>query len=132
MTGSPFAVCSHLGSWNVMFECSSGNKIVFFWGVKYHTNLIQYMHCQVIVKGFVLRDTFNLNYFRFSITLLVNVKLCLNKICYKQYKMELKKVWRYQRANQKYETKEGNTMQWPKEKGQTITSLVMYNIYVHI
>ena len=23
MTGSPFAVCSHLGSWNVMFECSS-------------------------------------------------------------------------------------------------------------
>ena len=43
--------------------------------------------------------------------------------------MELKKVWR---ANQKYETKEGYTMQWPEEKGQTLTSLVMYSIYVHI
>jgi hypothetical protein len=38
MTGSPFVVCSHLGSWNVMFESS----LLFL--VKYDTNLIQSMH----------------------------------------------------------------------------------------
>ena len=64
--------------------------------------------------------------------MLVNVKICLNNICYKQYNMELKKVSMYQRGNQKYETKEGNTMQWPEEKGRTINSVVMYSIYVHI
>jgi hypothetical protein len=25
MTGSPFAVCRHLGYWNVMFACTAGN-----------------------------------------------------------------------------------------------------------
>ena len=31
-----------------------------------------------------------------------------------------RKVWRCQWGNQKYETKEGQTIQWPKEKGQAI------------
>ena len=30
----------------------------------------------------------------------------------------LRKVWRYQKGNQKKWIKEGQTTQWPKEKGQ--------------
>jgi membrane-bound acyltransferase YfiQ involved in biofilm formation len=46
------------------------------------------MLCQVIVKGFVLRDTFNSNYFRFSITLIVLITFVTNNTKWSLKKFE--------------------------------------------
>ena len=46
----------------------------------------------------------------------VSNDLELKNIC----KLLIKKVWRYWRGNQKATIEEGQTIQWPKEKGQTM------------